>query len=46
MEKVGFSVTPNDGIEKIKKIADYICKKNGGEGAFREMADLILQYKI
>ena len=46
MEKVGFSVTPNDGIEKIKKIADYICKKNGGEGAFREMADLILQYKM
>ena len=46
MKKVGFSVTPNDGIEKIKKIADYICKKNGGEGAFREMADLILQYKI
>ena len=46
MKKVGFSVSPNDGIEKIKKIADYICKKNGGEGAFREMADLILQYKV
>ena len=46
MRKVGFSVTPNNGVEKLKKIADYICKKNGGEGAFREMADLILQYKI
>ena len=46
MKKVGFSVTPHDGVKKIRKIANYICKKNGGEGAFREMADLILQYKI
>jgi len=46
MKNVGLSVTPNDGIEKIKKISDYICKKNGGEGAFREMVDLILRYKI
>jgi YrbI family 3-deoxy-D-manno-octulosonate 8-phosphate phosphatase len=45
LEKVGFSASPNDGMEIIKKKCDYICKKNGGEGAFREVADLILKYK-
>ena len=24
----------------------YICKKNGGEGAFREVVDIILSNKI
>ena len=27
---------------RFKKIADYICKSRGGEGAFREFVDLIL----
>ena len=46
MKKVGFSATPKDGIEQAKKVADYICELNGGEGAFRELADLILSIKF
>ena len=42
LKKVGFSSTPNDGINKVQKIVDYVCKKNGGEGAFREIADLLI----
>jgi YrbI family 3-deoxy-D-manno-octulosonate 8-phosphate phosphatase len=42
LRKVGFSAVPNDAILETKKIADYICKTNGGYGAFREFADLIL----
>lgn len=42
LSKVGFSATPKDGIIQAQKIADYICEKNGGEGAFREVADLII----
>ena len=42
LEKIGFSCTPNDGIKEIKDICDYICKNNGGHGAFRELADLVL----
>ena len=42
LEKVGFAVTPNDGIILTKKISHYVCSKNGGYGAFRELADLIL----
>ena len=46
MKVVGFSATPLDGNFEVKKISDYTCNVKGGEGAFREMADLILQYKI
>ena len=46
LEKVGFSASPNDGMEVVKRQCDYICKKNGVDGAFREVADLILRYKL
>lgn len=45
MKLIGFSATPNDGVSEVKKIADYICKNNGGKGAFREFADLIINNK-
>jgi len=43
MKAVGLSATPHDGHIKIKAISDYICKKNGGDGAFREFSELILE---
>jgi len=42
LKKVGFSVTPNDGILDAQNIVDYICKKKGGDGVLREVADIIL----
>ena len=45
MKAIGFSASPNDGIDIVKKNADYICQKVGGEGAFREMAELIISKK-
>ena len=44
MKSVGFSVTPSDGNYRVKKISDYICDLKGGEGAFREFADIILKF--
>jgi len=46
MKKVGFSATPNDGIKLAKQTAKYVCKQEGGKGAFRELADLILSAKF
>lgn len=46
MNKVGFSATPSDGILQAKKIVNYICKARGGNGALREMIDLILKEKF
>jgi YrbI family 3-deoxy-D-manno-octulosonate 8-phosphate phosphatase len=46
MKKVGFSATPFDGILQAKKVANYICKTSGGNGALREIIDLILEEKF
>ena len=46
IQKVGLSFTPHDGMKIIKKNVDYICKMKGGEGVFREVADLIISYKF
>ena len=45
LTKVGFSACPNNANGETKKICDYICKNNGGKGAFREIVDMILQTK-
>lgn len=46
MKKVGFSATPYDGVADAKKIADYVCDVKAGNGAFREITDLILKSKF
>jgi 3-deoxy-D-manno-octulosonate 8-phosphate phosphatase (KDO 8-P phosphatase) len=45
MQKVGLSACPADAISFTKNIADYICEKKGGEGCFREFAELIIASK-
>ena len=45
MKSVGFSATPKDSVTKVKRNSGYICTAKGGEGAFREFAELILQNK-
>jgi len=45
IKKIGFSSCPNNAVNDVKKIVDYICKTNGGEGAFREIAEIILKSK-
>jgi 3-deoxy-D-manno-octulosonate 8-phosphate phosphatase (KDO 8-P phosphatase) len=42
LKAVGFSATPADGMPQIAAAVDYICKKKGGEGAVRELTEMIL----
>ena len=42
LKLVGLSATPSDGIIEAQKICDYTCKNNGGNGVFREVANMIL----
>jgi YrbI family 3-deoxy-D-manno-octulosonate 8-phosphate phosphatase len=42
LKAVGLSACPKDAIESVSSIVDYVCQKEGGRGAFRELADLIL----
>jgi YrbI family 3-deoxy-D-manno-octulosonate 8-phosphate phosphatase len=45
MKLVGFKATPADGMSFIKEICDYVCENKGGNGAFREVAELIIAFK-
>jgi YrbI family 3-deoxy-D-manno-octulosonate 8-phosphate phosphatase len=42
IQAVGLSAAPSDAVPKILELADYVCERKGGEGAFREFVDLIL----
>jgi 3-deoxy-D-manno-octulosonate 8-phosphate phosphatase (KDO 8-P phosphatase) len=42
LKAVGFSATPADGMPQIAAAVDYICQKKGGEGAVREIIEMIL----
>ena len=46
LQLVGFSAVPHDANENIKKSVDYVCLKNGGNGAFREIVDIIFKEKF
>ncbi len=39
---VGLSATPSDGLPQIAEIVDYVCSEKGGNGAFRDFAELII----
>lgn len=41
MQFCGHSAAPADAMEEVKAIADYICHRNGGDGAVREYCDYI-----
>ncbi|HJR76507.1 MAG TPA: HAD hydrolase family protein [Nitrospiraceae bacterium] len=42
LNAVGLSAAPADAVPAVLKAVRYRCRKNGGEGAVRELADLIL----
>lgn len=42
MQKAGISFAAKNAVKEVKKIANYITKNNGGEGAIREIIDLII----
>jgi len=42
LDAVGFSAAPKDAVNRVLKKVDYICNKKGGEGCFREIADMLL----
>ncbi len=43
LKLVGWSFTPNNGSHFTKDIVDTILSKNGGNGALREMIEIILE---
>jgi 3-deoxy-D-manno-octulosonate 8-phosphate phosphatase (KDO 8-P phosphatase) len=43
---IGLSVCPKDASIQVKKIVNYICKTNSGNGVLREITELILNSKF
>jgi len=42
LKLAGKSFTPNNGVKEIKEIVDVVLKKSGGDGAIREMIDILV----
>lgn len=42
---VGLSACPADAQPSVRKVCNYICNADGGMGAFREFAELIIEGK-
>ena len=43
IKKVGLGACPNDAAKEVKDYADFVTSKNGGNGAVRELCDLLLE---
>jgi 3-deoxy-D-manno-octulosonate 8-phosphate phosphatase (KDO 8-P phosphatase) len=43
MERVGLSVAVANAVVEVKRAADYVTKARGGEGAAREVVELVLK---
>ncbi len=45
IEAVGFGVAVPNSLEEVQAKADYVTKRAGGEGAVREVCEMILRAK-
>lgn len=45
MKKVGFAVAPADAEQEVIDVAHYVTRRKGGEGAVREVVNLIMRAK-
>lgn len=43
LRAVGFSAAPVDALPAVRKAVTYVCRAKGGEGAVREVAEMILE---
>jgi YrbI family 3-deoxy-D-manno-octulosonate 8-phosphate phosphatase len=43
LKAVGLSAAPADALPQVRKVVDYVCRRKGGEGAVREVAEKILE---
>ena len=42
-DKGGLTACPGDAHESVKAIADFVCSRNGGDGAVREFVDFLMK---
>jgi len=45
LSTVGFSATVPDAVDEVKAVVHYVTKRPGGDGAVRELCDLIRAHR-
>lgn len=45
IDKAGLGISVGSGFDQVKKVADYVTHRNGGNGAVREVCELIMYAK-
>lgn len=43
LEAVGLSGAPSDAVRAVRRRVHFVCRRRGGDGAFREFVDFILE---
>jgi 3-deoxy-D-manno-octulosonate 8-phosphate phosphatase (KDO 8-P phosphatase) len=43
LERVGLSTAPGDAVDEVRSCVDWVSRRHGGDGAVREMIELILR---
>jgi 3-deoxy-D-manno-octulosonate 8-phosphate phosphatase (KDO 8-P phosphatase) len=43
LKMVGLSACPADAVEEVCEACNYVAKRNGGRGAVREVAEMVLK---
>ncbi|MBI4309648.1 MAG: HAD-IIIA family hydrolase [Candidatus Omnitrophica bacterium] len=43
LKRAGFAAAPANAVFEIKQAADYVSRRRGGEGAVREVVELVLK---
>lgn len=46
LERVGLSACPSDAMPIVSGRVDFVCEARGGHGAFRELAEAILEARV
>jgi len=44
LRQVGFAATVPEGMDAVKDVVHYVCRGPGGNGALRDLCDLIVKY--
>lgn len=43
LKRVGFSAAVANAVDEVKEVVDYVAERSGGNGAVREIVELILK---
>lgn len=43
LERVGLRCCPQDAVDEVKKVCNFVSSKGGGKGAVRELCDMLLK---